>query len=338
MILVIDQKNTRIRYRAGSVIIEQDGNTPKRVPVKQIEQMIVHGNPSIDAAVLRALAGTAAPAVFLPSRGLPETAMLGSGLATQLNLRRMQHQCANHSTSALVMAHWFIHKKLISYTLSVHHLENYHPRAKNQLQTFQTQTAQTIQQLTTSTGQTLETLLGLEGQLARAWFNLLANTLPKKWKFTGRNRQPPRDPVNALFSLGYTLLLSETRQVLLSQGFDLALGFLHQPYPAREALALDFIEPFRSGVDSFVLKLVTSGWIDQNSFYYREKEGCRLAKSARPVFYEQWANWLEHWPRFNPTEHQKNDIWPTTPLREQVAGLAADARTQLSELTDQNNG
>jgi CRISPR/Cas system-associated endonuclease Cas1 len=49
-------------------------------------------------------------------------------------------------------------------------------------------------------------VLGIEGQGAHAWFALVAAALDPAWEFTGRNRRPPRDPVNALLSLGYTLL------------------------------------------------------------------------------------------------------------------------------------
>ncbi|WP_460203435.1 CRISPR-associated endonuclease Cas1 [Scytonema sp. NUACC21] len=32
--------------------------------------------------------------------------------------------------------------------------------------------------------------------------------IPSQWNFTGRNRRPPLDPINALLSWGYGVLLS----------------------------------------------------------------------------------------------------------------------------------
>ena len=50
------------------------------------------------------------------------------------------------------------------------------------------------------------TLLGLEGTASKRWFDLFTLFLPNPWTFPGRRKRPPTDPVNALLSLGYTLL------------------------------------------------------------------------------------------------------------------------------------
>jgi CRISPR-associated protein Cas1 len=139
--------------------------------------------------------------------------------------------------------------------------------------------------------------MGLEGQLAHAWFVLLAHSLPYQWKFAGRNRRPPRDPVNALLSLSYTLLSSEIHQLVIASGLDPSLGFLHQDTPGRESLMLDFMEIFRSGVDSFVLQWLAESELDESSFYYREEEGCRLSKQLRPLFFKAWSQQRYQWSR-----------------------------------------
>ena len=79
------------------------------------------------------------------------------------------------------------------------------------------------------------TVMGLEGTVAAAWWNWLGAVLPKHWRFAGRNRRPPRDPVNALLSLSYTLLGVE----ILKQVQEPALGFLHGIVPGRKSLVLE---------------------------------------------------------------------------------------------------
>ncbi len=175
--------------------------------------------------------------------------------------------------------------------------------------------------------------MGIEGAAARQWFELLARHLDQNWKFTGRNRRPPRDPVNAMLSLGYTLLHSQIRQQLLTSGFDISLGFLHQPYPAREALTLDFLELFRSGVDVLVLQLIHNRQITPEHFYYRSSEGCRLSKAARPIFYDHWANHRENWP--SPV--RLNEARPTRPLNEQILGQITVMRQHLQTIMEQEN-
>ena len=58
--------------------------------------------------------------------------------------------------------------------------------------------------------------------------------------FEGRNRRPPRDPVNALLSLAYSLLAKDLTVACYAVGFDPYVGFYHQPRFGRPALALGF--------------------------------------------------------------------------------------------------
>jgi CRISPR-associated protein Cas1 len=56
----------------------------------------------------------------------------------------------------------------------------------------------------------LDSLLGLEGAASHAYFQGFAELLGKEvaFDFQKRTRRPPKNPVNALLSLGYTLLCS----------------------------------------------------------------------------------------------------------------------------------
>ena len=138
--------------------------------------------------------------------------------------------------------------------------------------------------------------------------------------------------MNALLSLGYTLLMSEVRHGIVASGFDPSLGFLHQDTPGRESLVLDFTEIFRSGVDTFVLRWLNDIPVGRDSFYYREEEGCRLSKAARPVFFDAWARYRESWPRPFAQTNEDHAEWPTARLREQVLGQIAAVRETMKTL------
>lgn len=45
---------------------------------------------------------------------------------------------------------------------------------------------------------TIEEVMGYEGMASRIYFNALAKIIPKGFKFTERNRRPPKDEVNSL--------------------------------------------------------------------------------------------------------------------------------------------
>jgi CRISPR-associated endonuclease Cas1 len=98
---------------------------------------------------------------------------------------------------------------------------------------------------------TVAELLGIEGDAAARYFRLFGTMLGETarhfpaFAFEKRTRRPPADPVNAMLSLGYTLLTHTWHTVLSAVGFDPYLGFYHRPRFGRPALALDMMEPFR---------------------------------------------------------------------------------------------
>lgn len=334
MILVIDKRDTIVRYVSGTLRIEQNEKKLQRIPINQIEQFIVYGNPLIESAVWRILSSEKIPAVLLASRGLAEAAHVGSGLAVQLPIRRLQHRCADNSC-ALSVARWFVDAKFLSYDLPLSLLVDHYSLTHDELLEFQCFRNRARVKLIAA--QDVAELMGFEGSVAKAWFSLLKSKLPEDWKFTGRNRQPPKDPVNALLSLGYTLLMSDIRQALLISGFDTSLGFLHQQAPGRESLVLDFTEIFRTGVDYFVLNWLKDIPVNSVNFYYREDEGCRMSKSLRPVFFEAWADYRNNW--YRPMQSFEvydadNPLWPTAPLREQMLGRALCARLFMQNEMD----
>jgi len=139
-------------------------------------------------------------------------------------------------------------------------------------------------------------LLGLEGGAANLYFEQFASMLKgTEWcfDFQGRNRRPPRDPVNALLSLGYSILAKELAGVCHAVGLDPFLGFYHQPRYGRPALALDLMEEFRPLVaDSVAISLVNRGEIDPGDFI-RAASGTFLNEQGRRRFWEAWFRRLD---------------------------------------------
>ncbi len=85
-----------------------------------------------------------------------------------------------------------------------------------------------------------------------------------------RNRRPPRDPVNAVLSFVYSLLVKELTVVLQAVGFDPMLGFFHRPRYGRPSLALDVAEEYRPLIgDSVTLMVFNNGEVDHSSFLER---------------------------------------------------------------------
>ena len=134
-------------------------------------------------------------------------------------------------------------------------------------------------------------LRGIEGYLARQWFSMLQQKVDPIWQFIGRNRRPPKDPVNALLSLSYTLMLAEVQAALQQRGLDVELGFLHEVVPGRPSLALDIMEPLRPLVDTWVMQLIYEGRMHPLLFQ-NQKDAVLLNKDGRKAFYGAWYQWV----------------------------------------------
>jgi CRISPR-associated protein Cas1 len=143
----------------------------------------------------------------------------------------------------------------------------------------------------------LEELLGLEGNAARMYFGEFAGMMKvgddgegeaPAFDFGGRNRRPPRDPVNAMLSLGYSLLAKDLTVACYAVGFDPYVGFYHQPRFGRPALALDLMEPFRPLiVDSAVLTAINTGMVGKRDFV-RVGPSVALTPGGRKGFFRAY--------------------------------------------------
>ncbi len=138
----------------------------------------------------------------------------------------------------------------------------------------------------------LESLRGLEGQAARAYFEGLRSLLGADWGFSARLKQPPPDPVNAMLSLGYTLLYHSVAGLLQARGLNAYLGVFHSSGGAHFALASDVMEEFRSVVvDGLVLDWCLNRQIAPSDFKVHS-EGCSLSPEATRRFIHAYEDKL----------------------------------------------
>lgn len=143
--------------------------------------------------------------------------------------------------------------------------------------------------------QSLESLLGIEGNLAALYFGTLPQVLASDTsdllKFSGRNRRPPKDRFNALLSFGYSLLIKDVMNAILTVGLEPALGFYHQPRTQAPPLALDLMEIFRVPlVDLIVVTSINRNQWDVNTDFEVRGQQVWLSDRGRRKFisiYEQ---------------------------------------------------
>ena len=137
-------------------------------------------------------------------------------------------------------------------------------------------------------------LIGFEGMASNAYFGALPKLIlnqKESFPFHGRNRRPPKDAVNAMLSLAYTLIANDCASALETVALDPYVGFLHALRPGRTSLALDMMEEFRAYLgDRFVLSLINKRQISPKDFLYQGDSGVVMTDNGRKTFISAWQN------------------------------------------------
>lgn len=137
-----------------------------------------------------------------------------------------------------------------------------------------------------------DTILGLEGEAASHYFAAFSDMFKgngNKQLFDKRTRRPPKDPVNAVISLLYSVLGQEISGALQGVGLDPQVGFLHKERPGRNSLALDILEEFRAYiVDSIALKLFNNQILNIRDFETDSLGGVTIKDDARKKVFQAY--------------------------------------------------
>ncbi len=289
--------------------IKDQGKIVQDVRMKEVNQVNVFGNIQISTQALQTLAYLDIPVVFHSQNGYFYGALQGSGLKN-IMLRREQFRMADDSARCLKVAKALVEGKIRNQRTLL--MRNHIAPPDGALRELK----RCVEKVANIDNP--QSLLGLEGIAARIYFEhfggmikvgdapvdpLAAIGQPPKWTFDfrGRNRRPPRDPVNAMLSLGYSLLSKDLTIACTAVGLDPYLGFFHLPRPGRPAMPLDLMEPFRPLiVDSVVITAINTRMVYPEHFV-AAGNGVSMTEPGRKAFfraYEQRMDQLVTHPLF----------------------------------------
>lgn len=263
MPLYVQEQGATIGRSGDELTVKSRQQMLRQVKLIDVSQVSVFGNAQITAQALRDLSAAGIPICHFSYGGWFHA--LTTGLVHKnIELRIEQFAAASAPARALRFARQFVLGKMKNCrTLLRRHLEDDGRDVLAELAGLAAKAA---------AANDAATLLGLEGMAAKLYFAGFARLLKGDQKFSieGRNRRPPRDPVNALLSFVYAILVKELTIALHAAGFDPMLGFYHRPRYGRPSLALDLAEEFRPLIaDSVVLTLINNGEVTPASFLRR---------------------------------------------------------------------
>ena len=296
--------------KSGEVLqAKVEGRVLQEVRLNEIHQINLFGNVQLSTQAIQTMLGLGIPVLYFTQKGWFYGMSHGLGLKN-IVLRQRQFRAADDPEVCLSLARQWVHGKIRNQrTLLMRNHREPHAESLRQMKRLAVRALR---------AESLASLLGLEGTAARIYFAGFSGMLKvgcdletdpgaafgerrPAFDFRYRNRRPPRDPVNAMLSLAYSLLTKDCMVAAASVGLDPHLGFYHQIKPGKPALALDLMESFRPLIaDSVVLSAINNRMVTPENFLMAGKSVV-LSDTGRKHFllaYEQRMDHLVTHPLF----------------------------------------
>ena len=277
------------RKRDGRVCIaDQDGNIHYKVPLQDIESVVVCSNAQLTTGLIYALLERKAKISYLDYRG----EVVGTLGDEQCSLERllMQQKCFADEGCQRQLIRLVLSRKLQNQQAI---LRLYGKRKQSaalkgiaeEIDIYKDKLQQKCM---------VDELRGLEGMASRRYFDGFPQILDQElWNWQGRNRRPPKDPVNSLLSYGYAFLEREVRSAIAGARLDCRIGFLHSNDCRKDSLVFDLMELFRqSVVDHFVLRLLNYKTFAPIDFHYEENGACMMSEAVRKKWFMRYEEYM----------------------------------------------
>jgi CRISP-associated protein Cas1 len=289
--LYIDRQGSQLFVQTGVLRISTpDGETDRCLPLKYLDRIVLRTDTQLSSKVLCALADSGINLIAIGGRSGQKIAQITGTPHNDARRRWQQVLTLSQPKACAKLAHSIVHSKIKRQHITLQQIAAVRPDIRKPLFDGQQRLSgilNTLQQPASAT-HTLDQMRGLEGAAAAMYFEAYFRAFAPALGATGRNRQPPRDPVNAVLSLSYTMLYAQATTACWSAGLDPAMGALHTLSHGRAALACDLMEPYRPLLDLWVWQLFRDRQLRPEHFGHDGAGACLLDKAGRSIFYAAW--------------------------------------------------
>lgn len=297
--LYIDKENIELKYDNHTLVIYKDNQLLNRIPLIAINRLFIYGDIDISSKLINNLADKKIGIVFIGGRN-KEPKMFFNSPHNDARIRINQYKCSLDNQFCIEFSQRLIQDKINTQINLLSKYQVAYSYRKMDQDSIIEKLKQNLLKVPEFTSK--PQIMGSEGYSSSLFFSGLKNIFPLEIMFKSRNRRPPKDPVNSMLSLGYTLLIYEAVLEIYARGLDPFIGFLHEIDFGRESLACDVIEPLRFIIEELVLKLIIEKKINEDLFYYEANEACLMGKTARKIFYKEYSQ-IEEKIRFTLSEY-----------------------------------
>jgi CRISPR-associated protein Cas1 len=282
--LFVMTEGSYLRLEHETVRVEQEGETKLQVPLHHLGSFVLFGNVMVSPFLLHKCAEEGRAVVLLDRNGRFRCRMVGK-VSGNVLLRHAQHQAIADEAKRTAVARHLVAGKLQNarQVLLRGAREAHAPGAAEALRHAAELHGRGIERVGASSE--VDFIRGIEGESAKVYFDTLDRMVTENrdaFRMTGRNRRPPRDPMNALLSFLYVLLLNDCVSAVEGVGLDPQMGFFHVMRPGRPSLGLDLMEELRPILaDRLALTLINRRQITGSHFDPRPGGAVYLNEEGR---------------------------------------------------------
>jgi CRISP-associated protein Cas1 len=300
--LYLTEQGSVLRKEGERLVVEKDEQVLLDIPADKIESVLIFGNVQFTTQAVHLLFRHGIEMALFTSHGRL-LGQLTSTFPKNIDLRQAQYRCHDDETFTLPPVQSIVKAKLENGLEVLKHFRHNHREVDfgKELDMLGSAVASVANQPDSAS------LLGVEGNGARVYFEGFAQMIRRSFGFVGRVKHPSTDPVNALLSLGYTMVYKEIASLLDGVGFDPYLGFFHQPRHGHATLASDLLEEFRAPlVDRLTLNLINDRVLQEKDFYvHAPSGGTYLTDEARKRYFLQYEKFIT---RPVPVDHDPSEV------------------------------
>ena len=282
--LFVTTQGSYLRKQGDAVVVRIEKKDKLRIPFINIGAITCFGRVACSPQLLGAAAQSGIAVTFMTEYGRFLAAVNGFTPGNVL-LRREQYRRADDLTASAAIARSCIIGKLANYRTVLRRAVRDQTASEitDRIERVARRIDMTLK--TMSESLTLDQMRGVEGDATSEYFSVFNDLITCQkddFKFSGRNRRPPLNNVNAMLSFCYSMLTNDLRSACEACGLDAAVGFLHRDRPGRPSLALDLMEEFRPViVDRLVLSLINRKQVKAKGFEVDPGGGIRMDETTR---------------------------------------------------------
>jgi CRISP-associated protein Cas1 len=289
--LILDRSDLELRCDgAAALAVYEGGERRGTVPLKLIERVVLQGTVRLDTGVLGRLAQAGVPTILLGARSSRRVATLLGPAHRDASIRLAQFQRAHDAAWCADWSQRLVLRKARAQLRLLRCALDKRPDVRKPLLDPIESIETVVRSLSCDAGILPDRVRGYEGACAAAYFRGYCALFAESLAFRGRNRRPPKDPVNAALSLAYTMLHFDAVRATHVAGLDPMIGFYHRPAHGRESLACDLIEPLRPHADAWVQTLFCERSL-RTEHFSQDNGQCLLGKAGRERFYASWESY-----------------------------------------------